>query len=318
MSCCSAPHRRVALLGRPSFASGRRRKAILLVFAWPAFLTLTFAGGLSAAESTRLTSDGRLKMDPVFVNQGQDIVFTVLEKPTQTVLNRIHLEDHSEQRVHPKATTAEFEAAFSSDDRYCAYVQSRGNLALRLVIHETREGTESALEPGGGFSGMRHPSISLASRLVVFSIPDAGGQQIVSVDLQAQNRKQLTQGDGLNFWPSFSPDGRSIAFGSSRDGDFDIYVMNADGGDVRRLAASPGRDMRPSWSPDGRRIAFTSVRDGNPEIYVVNADGTDLVRVTNHPEQDDYACWHPDGRRLVIVSERAGRFDLYLIDVPSS
>jgi Tol biopolymer transport system component len=284
----------------------------------PALAVLTFAGASVAAEPTRLTHDGRLKMDPVFVNQGQDIVFTVLETPTQTVLNRIHLEDRSEERLHPKASTAEFEAAFSSDDRYCAYLQSRGNLTLRLVIHDTREGKESAVEPGGGFSGMRHPSISLASGRVVFSLPGAGGQQIVSVDLQAQNRKQLTQGDGLNFWPSFSPDGRSIAFGSSRDGDFDIYVMNADGDDVRRLAASPGRDMRPSWSPGGRRIAFTSARDGNPEIYVVNADGTGLVRVTNHPEQDDYACWHPDGRRLVIVSERSGKFDLYLIDAPES
>ncbi|HWB08242.1 MAG TPA: hypothetical protein VG826_03420 [Pirellulales bacterium] len=287
-------------------------------FICSALAGLTFAGALVAAEPTRLTFDGRLKMDPVFVNQGQDIVFTVLETPTQTVLNRLHLEDGREERLHPKATTAEFEAAFSTDDRYCAYVQSRGNLTLRLVIHDTREGKESALEPGGGFSGMRHPSISLASRRVAFSIPGAGGQQIVSVDLQAEDRKPLTEGDGLNFWPSFSPDGRSIAFGSSREGDFDIYVMNADGSELRRLAASPGRDMRPSWSPDGRRLAFTSVRDGNPEIYVVNADGTGLVRVTNHPEQDDYSAWRPDGRQLVIVSERSGKFDLYLTDVPSS
>jgi WD40 repeat protein len=283
-----------------------------------ALASMICAGALVAAEPTRLTDDGRLKMDPVFINQGRDIVFTVLETPTQTVLNRIRLEGRTQERLHPKAATAEFEAAFSSDDRYCAYVQSRGNLALRLVIDDTREGKENAVEPGGGFSGMRHPSISLASRCVVFSIPDAGGQQIVSVDLQGENRKQLTEGDSLNFWPSFSPDGQSIAFGSSRDGDFDIYVMNAEGGDVRRLAASPGRDMRPSWSPDGRRIAFTSVRDGNPEVYVVNADGSGLVRVTNHAEQDDYACWRPDGRQLVIVSERSGKFDLYLIDAPSS
>jgi Tol biopolymer transport system component len=301
--------------GRQDVAIGRPAKAILLVFA---LAMLTLADSLAGAEPARLTHDGRLKMDPVFVNQGHDIVFTVLESPTQTVLNRIRLEGHSEERLHPKAATAEFEAVFSPDDRYCAYVQSRGNLTLRLVIHDTRESKESTVEPGGGFSGMRHPSISPTSRSVVFSMPGAGGQHIASTDLQAQNRKQLTQGDSLNFWPSFSPDGQSIAFGSSRDGDFDIYVMKADGNDVRRLAASPGRDMRPSWSPDGRRMAFTSARDGNPEIYVVNVDGTGLVRVTDHPEQDDYASWHPDGRRLVMVSERSGKFDLYLIDAPSS
>jgi TolB protein len=257
-------------------------------------------------------------MDPAFVDQGKALVYTVLEAPSQTSLVRLRLEDGNQERLHQKATTAEFEAAFSSDGRYCAYVQSRGNLSLRLVIHDTRDDKESTLEPGGGFSGMRHPSISTVAGRVIFSMPGAGGQQIVSTDLQAVNRKELTQGDGLNFWPSFSPDGRSIVFGSSRDGDFDIYVMNADGSDVRRLTASPGRDMRPSWSPDGHRIAFTSARDGNPEIYLANADGTGLTRITNHPEQDDFACWHPDGQRLAIVSERSGKFDLSLVDVPAN
>ena len=280
-----------------------------------ALIVLTAAAALHAAEPQRLTRDGRLKMDPVFVNQGQAIVYTVLESPTQTVLNRLRLADGAEERLHPKATTAEFEAAFSADDRYCAYVQSRGNLSLRLVIHDTRDDKEQTLEPRGGFSGLRHPSISLAAGRVTFSIPAAGGEQIVSTDVEAKNRQELTQGESLNFWPSYSPDGRSIAFGSSRDGDFDIYVMNADGGDVRRLTDSPGRDMRPTWSPDGRRLAFTSVRDGNPEIYVMNTDGTGHVRVTSDPEQDDYACWHPDGRRLVFVGERSGKFDLYLAEV---
>jgi WD40 repeat protein len=281
----------------------------------PALIVLTAAAILAAAEPKQLTSDGRLKMDPVFVSRGQEIVYTVLESPTQTVLQRVRLNDGAEQRLHPKATTAEFEAAFSSDDRYCAYVQSRGNLTLRLVIHDARNDEEHTVEPGGGFSGLRHPSISLAAGVVAFSIPAAGGQQIVSTDMQAKGRKELTQGESLNCWPSFSPDGRSIAFGSNRDGDFEIYVMAADSSEIRRLTESPGRDMRPSWSPDGRRLAFTSVRDGNQEIYVIHADGTGLVRVTNHPEQDDFSCWHPDGSRLAIVGERAGKFDLYLVDV---
>lgn len=79
---------------------------------------------------------------------------------TQTVLKRVRLDGGDEQRLHPKATTAEFEAAFSSDDRYCAYVQSRGNLVLRLVIHDTLSDEEHTVEPRGGFSGFRHPSVS--------------------------------------------------------------------------------------------------------------------------------------------------------------
>jgi TolB protein len=265
--------------------------------------------------SKRLTFDGRQKMDPVFVHQGEELVFTLEETPSQLNLMRLKLSDGTVERLHPQATTSEFEAGFSPDGRYYAFVQCRANLNLRLVIRDVKQNRDAVFDPGGGFAGMHKPSIAPDSSRTIFSIPRAPGQQIASVNILGQDRKHLTQ-TGINNWPAFSPDGRQIVFGSSRDGDFEIYVMNADGSAVRRLTRSPGLDVRPAWSPDGKRIAFTSNRDGNYEIYVMDADGSRLHRITNHPDRDDYAAWHPDGRRLAIVSERAGRSDLYLIDVP--
>jgi len=245
----------------------------------------------------RLTSDGRQKMDPVFIRDGEDLIFTLFESPTQMSLMRLTLASGAVERLHPQATTSEFEAAFSPDGRYYAFVQSRANLNLKLVIRDTKLTKDAVFDPGGGFAGVRKPSIARDNR-VIFSIPSATGQQIASVDIQGQDRKELTQ-SGINNWPTFSPDGRLIAFGSSRDGNFDIYVMDAAGGNVCRLTQSPGLDIRPAWSPDGRRLAFTSNRDGQYEIYVMNADGSGQQRVTHHPERDDYAAWHPDGKRLV-------------------
>ena len=63
--------------------------------------------------------------------------------------------------------------------------------------------------------------------------------------------------------PSWSPDGRRIAFVSYRDGNREIYVMNADGSGQTRLTDNPAWDISPSWSSDGTRIAFYSDRDGN-------------------------------------------------------
>ena len=263
----------------------------------------------------RLTKDGRLKKDPVFIRGGDEIVYTLQESPTQMSLMRLKLADGSSERLHPEATTSEFEATFTPDGRYYAFVQSRGNLNLKLVIRDTRQGKDAVFDPGGGFQSMSRPTIAPDGSRVVFSIPGNNGQQLNSINNQGQDRKPLTQAS-LNNWPAFSPNGKQIAFASSRDGDFEIYAINADGTNVRRLTKSPGLDMRPAWSPDGKQVAFTSNRDGNYEIYVMNADGTNVRRVTNHAERDDYATWHPDGKRLAIVSERSGKFDLYLVDVP--
>ncbi len=270
---------------------------------------------LHAAEPKCLTHDGRQKWDPVFIRDGKELVFTVLESPTQMSLMRLKLADGSVQRLHPEANTSEFEACFSPDERYYAFVQSRGNLNLKLVIRDTKQSKDALVDPGNGFAGMRKPSISPDGSRILFSLAKGAAQPIVSVNIQGKDRHDLT-GAGINNWPAFSPDGHQIAFGSNRDGDFEIYVMNTDGSNVRRLTKSPGLDMRPAWSPDGKQIAFTSNRDGNYEVYVMNADGSKVRRVTNHPERDDCATWHPDGKRLALVSERDGRFDLYLIDVP--
>lgn len=98
---------------------------------------------------------------------------------------------------------------------------------------------------------------------------------------------------GINRYPSWSPDGRKIAFVSERDGNSEIYMMNADGSDVTRLTDHSADDWGASWSPDGRKIAFVSDRDGNDEIYMMNADGTNVTRLTNNPGVDKFPVWQP-------------------------
>ncbi len=279
------------------------------------FLVAGTSGLAAAAEPKRLTKDGRQCFDPVFIKGGEEIVFTLLESATQTSLMRLKLADGGVERLHPQANTAEFEPAFPADGRFLAFVQSQGNLNLKLVIRDTKAGKDNIFDPGGGFAGMHKPSFLPDGSRVFFHIPTATGAHIASVNPEGKDRQDLA-GPGINHWPAVSPDGKRIAFSSSRDGDFEIYVMKVDGSNVRRLTKSPGLATRPAWSPDGKRLAFTSNRDGNYEIYVINAEGTGLTRLTNQPERDDYPAWHPDGRRLVVVSERNGKFDLYLVDGP--
>lgn len=267
-------------------------------------------------EEARLTTDGIQKGDPVVLTS-DEIVYTVLESAVQTSLFSLRTSDNSSRRLYPNASTSEFESSFSSDGRFCAFVQSRGNLNLILVIRDRRENRDSVYEPGGGFTGVRHPWVKPDGGDVLFSLACSGGQHILRVGINGTNPVELTRGESLNLWPSYSHDGARIVFGSDRDGDFEIYSMLSDGSDIRRLTQLAGRDMRPRWSPDGRRIAFVSHHDDNGEIYLMNADGSNLVRLTTNAEQDDFPAWSPDGKHLVYVSEREGEFDLYQIRVPA-
>src|SRR5579871_3976865 len=127
-------------------------------------------GASLTTSSERLTTDGRLKSDPVFIKNGEEIVYALQETPTLMSLMRLKLADRSVERFFPQATTNEFEPGVSADGRYCAFVQSRGNLSLKLVIRDLKENRDSVFDPGGGFAGMRHPSIAPDNSRVIFSI----------------------------------------------------------------------------------------------------------------------------------------------------
>jgi Tol biopolymer transport system component len=90
------------------------------------------------------------------------------------------------------------------------------------------------------------------------------------------------------FDPSYSPNGKQIAFGSRQSGNFlnTISVMLVDGTAVTRLiwSTTDGYAL-PKWSPDGKRIAFTLVASGafSTDIHVMNVDGTGATNLTNSP-----------------------------------
>jgi Tol biopolymer transport system component len=113
--------------------------------------------------------------------------------------------------------------------------------------------------------------------------------------------------------PTWSPDGRRIAFTTFRHGRGEIYVMNVDGSRQRRLTRNPAHDDHPAWSPDGRRIAFTSFRSGNAEIYAMNVDGSRVTRLTRIRRHDYLPAWSPDGRSIVWTSYQDGDAELFVM-----
>ena len=106
--------------------------------------------------------------------------------------------------------------------------------------------------------------------------------------------------------PSWSADGRQIAFVSSRDGDWEIYVMAADGTGQQRLTFSPGIDRNPRWSPDGKYIAFESDRRGSFDIWLMRPDGSGQRAVAPRSGNEYEPTWSPDSQSLAFTIQPVG------------
>ena len=124
-----------------------------------------------------------------------------------------------------------------------------------------------------------------------------------------------TSSDNDDKEPTWSPNGRRIAFASNRDGNYEIYVVDVDetkfglilsaySSNPTRLTNNTFSDTSPAWSRVGGKIAFVSERDGNKEIYVMDTDGSNQTRLTNNSVDDQNPTWSPDGKRLAFDSKR--------------
>ena len=100
---------------------------------------------------------------------------------------------------------------------------------------------------------------------------------------------------GCRPMPTFSPDGRFVAYASDRSGNFDIWVQPMAGGDAVQITRSLAQETQPDWSPDGANIVFRSDRDGGG-LFVMPALGGSERRLTTFgaaragPAMDPKSC----------------------------
>lgn len=184
-------------------------------------------------------------------------------------------------------------AAFSPDGRYIYLTISQGNSPD--IYKMTLDGNLVAKITNGPAGALNvEPAVSEDGKLA-FSSDRAGRPMIYTASGDGSNVKRITFAGVFNSSPSWSPDGKKIAFAGQSDNNFDIFVMNADGTGMIRLtsAKKPNGSMAsnedPSFSPDGRFVMYTSNRTGKNQIYISTVDGSEERRVTN----DNYNYYKP-------------------------
>ena len=124
---------------------------------------------------------------------------------------------------------------------------------------------------------------------------------------------RLTDHDGRDASPQWSPDGTQILFRRATDGVSDIWVMNADGTEQVRLTDNGAGNYDPRWSPDGEHLLFSSNLGGDYDIWIMDADGSDQRPLTDHPADDKYPTWSEDGSYIAFQSSRYGGPTIWLM-----
>lgn len=191
----------------------------------------------------------------------------------------------------------------------------------RIVVHGIVGGSKRTVAPTGQHLNYT-AAVSPDGSLLAFSRSAEEGTDIYRYNLARDCcLERLTVGRfSDNLSPTFSPDGRQIAFVSTRAGGQQIYVMSADGTGQELFApfdyGVTGNSNAPEWSPDGTQVAFHRDVMGSPQIFLMDVRSRVVRQLTSFGRNED-PTWAPDGRHLAFVSNRTRRRQLWVIDIES-
>jgi TolB protein len=198
-----------------------------------------------------------------------------------------------------------WEPTFSPDGHRLAFVSSRENLGWEIYSMNIGESDinprplicenipEDWLKWGPAWSPTDEERIAF----VVQSGTDLDAERQTDIwvmDDEGANCQQLTEGDASNLGPTWSPDGRQIAFLSDRNGNFEVYIMDRNGRNPHNVTNTPDFDETyVAWSPDGNWLAFTRDIGANDEVFVMTIDGEHVTNITQNSAADWGPVWLP-------------------------
>jgi TolB protein len=199
--------------------------------------------------------------------------------------------------------------AWSPDCRLLAY-SCYVNRRPAVILHALAGGSGQVIinKPGVNLTPTFRPNGQLAA-----ATSHTGKTNIFLSDQVGNLGANLTDGWGIDVAPSFSPDGRQMAFCSDRAGQPQIYIRDMDSGAIRRITYGHKYAAAPAWSPRGDRIAFQVMTNGVFQVATIRPDGSDQQILTQGYGGGEEPTWSPDGRLIAYASRATGRYQIYVM-----
>jgi len=181
---------------------------------------------------------------------------------------------------------------------------------IRQLAHYTSDGIYESIT---GIKG-----IAATRLLYVNEIKDSkliSTYKLMLADSDGANEKILLSSSEPIISPSWSPDGKKVAYVSFETGIAKVFIQEISSGKREAVVSKDTQISSPSWSPDGKYLSLTLYQDGNAEIYILRLRDRTLTRMTNQFAIDTEASWSPKGNKILFTSGRSGSPQIYQLDL---
>ena len=215
--------------------------------------------------------------------------------------------DGSAERNLTRDAANDWSPAWSPDGNRIAFASDREGELRIFVMEADGSGVRRVTEIWG-----EYPAWSPDGERIAFASFSGGvgptgdpNYDLFVVNADGTGLRRLSQSPAYDMYPTWSPDGRSIAFESTRatpddfepperdlerTADFDVFVVPAEGGEPQNITRDPTRLQKfPDWSPDGRWLAV----DEEGVVAFAAADGSGLRRVPGRALEGGFPAWAP-------------------------
>ncbi len=142
-----------------------------------------------------------------------------------------------------------------------------------------------------------------------------GTYRLIRADMDGARPQTLLTSREPLLSPSWSPDGKFVAYVSFETSRPAIFLQNLETGEREQLTLFKGLNGAPNFSPDGRHLALVLSKDGNPEIYTLDLTTRAFKRITNHFGIDTEPQWAADGKSIIFTSNRGGKPQIYRVAI---
>ena len=181
---------------------------------------------------------------------------------------------------------------------------------IRQLAHYTSDGIYESIT---GIKG-----IAATKLLYVNETKDSKSistYKLMLADSDGANEKILLSSSDPIISPSWSPDGKRVAYVSFETGMAKVFIQEIASGKRESVLSKNTQISSPSWSPDGKYLSLTLYQDGNAEIYIFRLRDRTLTRMTNQFAIDTESSWSPKGNKILFTSGRSGSPQIYELDL---
>lgn len=193
----------------------------------------------------------------------------------------------------------------AKQERLLGFALSAPAGAMRDVAHQISDAVYEKIlgVPGAFWTRIAYVTASGLGRNTRYAL--------VVADSDGYNPRTVVNSTEPLLSPSWSPDGRRLAYVSFEGGNSGIWIQDIATGSRDKVTSFRGINGAPAFSPDGGRLAMTLSKGGNPDIYVMDLGSKHLTQLTNHFGIDTEPTWSHDGATLYFTSDRGGRPQIY-------